>query len=141
MQRRKFIKYSCALCAGTTLLSTILESCTGPKNLYKAESSNNEISIPLSSFGEHNYVLVRTEKLSNDIFVSRKSENSYHAFLMKCTHRDSPLQYTSGGLVCNEHGSRFNFDGEVIQAPAINPLTIIPVKLIGHSLTLKINNL
>lgn len=136
MERRKFIKYTCVLCAGSALLSTLLESCAGPQNLYKAEYLNNEIVIPLVSFGDKNYLIVRADKLSNDIFISRKPDKSYSAFLMRCTHRDAPLHYSTGGLICNEHGSRFNFDGEVIQSPALVPLKKINVSLNDQSLTL-----
>lgn len=97
--------------------------------------------MPITSFGENNYVIVRTNKLSYDIFISKKPDNQYKAILMKCSHRDAPVNYTSGGLVCNEHGSRFNFEGEVLKAPATTSLQTIPIDLNQSHLIIKIQNL
>jgi cytochrome b6-f complex iron-sulfur subunit len=141
MHRRKFIRDTCTFCASSFLLGNILSGCTGALNLQKVEAINDEIIVPLHSFGENNYLVVRCKQISNDIFIFRKSDNSYIAHLMKCSHRDAPLQYSSKGLVCNEHGSRFNFDGEVVQAPATASLTKIPVSINEQSLILKIKHL
>lgn len=138
MHRRSFIKAGCSLCLGTSVLSTILTSCASPLNIYKTELTDKHIQIPLSSFGENNYVIVRTVEISYDIFISRKPDNQYKAILMKCSHRDAPVTYATGGLVCNEHGSRFNFEGEALKAPATTSLQTLPIEVNQNHLKIKI---
>ena len=141
MQRRSFIKAGCTLCLGTSVLSTLLSSCASPLNIYKPELTSKTIEVPLSSFGENNYVIVRNNKLSYDIFISKKPDNQYKAILMKCSHRDSPVNYSTGGFVCNEHGSRFNFEGEVVKAPATTSLQTLPIEYNQNHLTIQIQNI
>lgn len=141
MHRRSFIKAGCTLCLGTSLLSTLLTSCASPLNIYKPELTGKSIEVPLASFGENNYVIVRTNKLSYDIFLSKRPGDQYKAILMKCSHRDAPVNYSTGGLVCNEHGSRFNFDGDVLKAPATTSLQTLPIELNQNNLSIKIQNL
>ena len=87
------------------------------------------MTIPLSEFMERNYIIARSNKLDYDIFIHKTLKDEYSAVMMRCSHRDAPLQYTSGGLVCNEHGSRFAYDGVVTKEPATSPLVKFPLTI------------
>jgi len=138
MDRRKFIKNTCAFCVGASSIGAVLTSCSVQKNIYKTIAQNNIISIPLSEFIDKNHLIVRATTLNYDIFTYKINENNYTALLMKCTHRDSPVQYSSGGLVCNEHGSRFGFDGVVTKAPATESLKQLEVSTNETHINIKI---
>ena len=127
MDRRKFIKDTCTVCIGSAFTGMLLSGCTGSANLYKTSAENGQLQIPLSEFIENKYRIIRSSSLSHDVFVYKKSENEFMAVLMRCTHRDAPVQYTSGGLVCNEHGSRFSYEGIVLKEPATEKLKTFPV--------------
>ncbi len=129
------------MCLGASVLSSLLSSCSTPLNIYKPEFTSKTIEVPLTCFGENNYVIVRNNKLSYDIFVTRQPDNQYKALLMKCSHRDAPVNYSTGGLVCNEHGSRFNFEGEVVKAPATTSLQQLPIENNKTILIIKIQTL
>ena len=127
MDRRKFLIDSCTVCIGTAISGMLLSGCSAPGNLYKTSVENGQMQIPLTEFAENKYCIIRSMSLSHDVFAYKKSETVYMAVLMKCTHRDAPIHYTSGGLVCNEHGSKFSYEGAVIKEPATEKLKSFPV--------------
>jgi len=112
-----------------SVASIIGEGCSPSASIYKSTIENNSMMIPLSEFMERNYVIARSNKLDYDIFIHKNSKEEYTAVMMRCSHRDAPLQYTTGGLVCHEHGSRFSYDGVVTKEPASTPLKKFPVTI------------
>lgn len=129
MERRKFIKNTCVFCVGTVGLSAFLTSCSSSSRIFKTNAENGKFIIPLTEFQDKGHLIVRSKSLNYDVFVYKKPNDEYIAVLMKCSHRDAPVQYTSGGLACNEHGSRFTYEGEVTKEPATDPLTKFPVTI------------
>ncbi|MET9257100.1 Rieske (2Fe-2S) protein [Streptomyces sp. NPDC003717] len=73
--------------------------------------------------------LYRDEK----VVVSRADDGSLKAFSTICTHAHCPIGELKGSkLICNCHGSEFDArTGEVLQAPATQPLEALPVKVKG----------
>ncbi|MBS1634332.1 MAG: Rieske 2Fe-2S domain-containing protein [Bacteroidetes bacterium] len=125
MQRRDFIKSTCVACFGVlgagSLLSS-LQSCA-PLPLLKGEAENGIMTIPLSSFTpEQHLLIVRNSKLDHDILLVKKTDGSFNALYMQCTHQNQPLNASKSGLFCSAHGSSFNLDGQVTQEPATTPL-------------------
>lgn len=132
MERRTFLKTSCNGCAALAAFGVaglFLESCSTPAGIFKAESSNGQLRIPLDKFSAASTLVVRNNELPYDLLVVKKSESEFLSLALQCTHRQQPLVVTSGGLVCNEHGSRFDFDGNVTMDPATRPLSRLRTEL------------
>lgn len=123
MQRRNFIKQSCLACGGLLLGGSILTMLEGCQSLptYKA-TKGKEISVPASQFTQSKVVVVSVPWMSFDILLVKKTEETYKALYMKCSHQDQILSATESGLFCVAHGSSFDLDGNVKKEPAIEPL-------------------
>lgn len=76
---------------------------------------------------------LRTKKIINndfengvhsvDDFIIIKSQNKIRVFKASCTHLGCKVrQNGDGNLVCPCHGSKFNFEGKVLNGPASSPL-------------------
>jgi cytochrome b6-f complex iron-sulfur subunit len=113
-------KAGCGLIAGLSVLSSV-ESCSSIK-VFKVESSDGKIQIPLTEFTETNIRIIRVANLEYDIMVAKKTDGSYSAVYMRCTHQDWQLTANTKGLNCSMHGSSFDLDGNVLVGPATNPL-------------------
>lgn len=123
--RRSFIKQSCALCISAIGLGAVvsqLSSCA-PIIVFKGEIQQKKISVPFSTFTEfNNMLIVRNNQLSFDILLIKKSDGTFTALEMKCSHQDNPLTVNKTGLFCASHGSSFDFDGKVLKEPALLPI-------------------
>jgi nitrite reductase/ring-hydroxylating ferredoxin subunit len=126
--RRDFIKQSCSLCAGVIGLGIVaaeLESCktTGGLNISVTQT---QITFPITAFGEQKNYLVKDYRLPYDVLVVKKPDGTYTALQMRCTHRGTLLRLTPDKIVCDKHGSEFDFNGNVLHEPAPLPLTKYP---------------
>lgn len=72
----------------------------------------------------------------HNVVVSRAEDGAYRAFSAVCTHRQCPLHKIKGTVsTCACHGSRFDVTtGEVLQGPAVAPLTELDVSAEGGRL-------
>jgi Rieske Fe-S protein len=141
MDRRDFIKNSCVYCIGAMAIGvavTELASCTNIP-IYKS-ATNKEIPVPLTSFAQSKIVIVRPDHNEFDILLVKKSDTEYLALLMKCTHRDNPLNATKDGLYCPAHGSRFDLNGDVLQEPATRPLKRYATSLDQNNVIINLNS-
>ena len=126
MDRRDFLKRSCSACAaisiGTLLSSSLLESCkTASISVFKASASNGTVKVPLASFANVDFKLVRVNNYGYDVGIL-KNGNAYTALLLMCTHAGQALTRTGSGYICPLHGSRFDDKGKVMKGPATDPL-------------------
>ncbi len=141
MRRRNFIKQSCfacgALMAGVSIVT--LESCSASKNVTSVRHESGSLLVPLDLFAEEKVQVVRSENLKNDVLVVTDSDNVYRAFLMKCTHKGASLKLDSEAIKCSLHGSRFNFNGEVMNGPAKENLQSFPTTIKGKNIMIKIS--
>jgi nitrite reductase/ring-hydroxylating ferredoxin subunit len=104
-----------AAAAGLSLLS--LQSCSSTL-VVSSILDNNKIKVALSNFtNEVNSILVRAKELEYDILVI-KVEADYRAIYLQCSHENNPLNFASGKIVCNSHGSQFDLDGNPTVGPA-----------------------
>lgn len=62
---------------------------------------------------------------SNDVFVKRESSTSIKCFSSSCTHAGCPISFlqSSNKFNCSCHGSQFDANGNVLQGPAVTPLS------------------
>lgn len=121
--RREFIFRACSFCAalaGIGVIAAELESCAPAKGLVVTK---NNITIPLASFREQNQYVVKSILLDYDILVIRHPDNTFLALQLRCSHQNYPLKITPTQLVCDNHGSTFDFDGNATREPAFKPLT------------------
>jgi Rieske Fe-S protein len=105
------------------LILPTLSGC-GPAayRIINAEISNDQITIPLSTFTQSSLLLVRPKGWYYAIAIRKKEDGSFSALLLKCTHQDNQLTAAGNGYSCSLHGSVFNKDGKPIKGPAEKPL-------------------
>ena len=122
--RRKFIKQGCIGCMGLTAIGSLITACSTPLEILRLGISTkpNMLQVPTTKFTDAiNMLIVRPKDYNDDILLI-KTPNEYKAVLLVCTHEDFPLSANDKGIFCAAHGSKFNFDGEVIREPALKPL-------------------
>lgn len=134
MNRKEFLKVCGGGCLGLIGISLLNQSCTGT-HYVQSTVTNNQLPVLKSEFTEikknkidlRKYIVVKSDKLEHPIIVYRKSENSYEAYLLRCTHQGIELNVNGDILTCSAHGSEFSNKGEVIQGPADQKLKSFPV--------------
>ena len=139
--RRDFILQTCSFGAaltGSGIIASQLESCKSTEAL-KVVVTKSRISIPESVFGESKNYLVKDFSLPFDVLVVKNPDATYSALLMKCTHKGYALRITPTGFICDNHGSTFDFDGNVTKAPAPAPLKKYPCSLENKRIVVKLD--
>lgn len=123
MERKEFIKTGCAFCTGAILFGALasLGSCTTSLAITKPVS-NNTITILPNEFLDSKTLIVKTKTLPFYLLCIRVSETEYRTLEMKCSHQDQPLNFNGQKLQCSSHGSAFDLEGNVLIAPANEPL-------------------
>ena len=142
MQRRDFIKNTCAGCAGLIgagALLSVLNSCSPLPTL---QSSQKEIiSVPASSFIEgKDLLIVKNSNLEFNILLVKKKDNTYNALYMQCTHQTQPLSASKTGLFCPSHGSAFDLDGNVTVEPATRALKKFKTEIQDQNINIYLNS-
>ena len=138
MNRREFAKQSCILCFGAIIGGIALESCaTMPSVMVKDKQPI--IDIQKSAFADSKMLRVKTMFLDYDVLLVKESEEVFQAIYLRCSHQDQPLSVMNDGLMCNSHGSRFDFKGQVMKEPAIQPLTRFKTENLSDRIKIHIN--
>jgi Rieske Fe-S protein len=120
MERRDFLRKACL---GSVFSAAFLEACkTSSLSLYKTSATNDVVSIPLDTFVVGDAKVVRVSRYNYDIAVMKQPSGEYLALLLMCTHAGQALTKTGSGYLCPLHNSRFSATGEVLKAPADEPL-------------------
>jgi nitrite reductase/ring-hydroxylating ferredoxin subunit len=72
------------------------------------------------------------------VVVTQPAAGTFKAFTAVCPHQGCTVGSVAGGkIICPCHGSQFQTaDGSVVQGPASTPLTEVPIKVTGGSITL-----
>ncbi len=128
--RRDFLKTTgtaCAAIAGLGFLTT-LESCSSPAAVTAStyDAATKKITMPLSSFGTNNKLLIGGPGGEYNIFLFKSSDTEITALQLKCTHRGHSVNMEEAKLHCPMHGSEFDFTGNVTHGPAKAPLKKFP---------------
>ena len=133
MDRRKFIKSSCASCLSATLLSSaIFSSCT-PTQYISGTLEKDGLLIGKDQFKVGNkrsyssFVVVRNDNLLFPICIYRFSDNDYSAIWLKCVHQGAEVNVVGDMLQCPAHGSEYNNRGVVTNGPATSYLRTFAV--------------
>lgn len=125
MNRRKFIKKSCLVCASGMGISFLLDACTNYKYVSNYDYTQNKIVLKKSEFislkrgkeVQRKFVIIKPENLAFPIVIY-PVVNEYKALLLQCTHQGCELTPYETTMVCPCHGAEFNNRGEVMQGPA-----------------------
>lgn len=119
MDRRTFVRRisSVAAGAGCAVLTT---ACAGLPYVAGTPVSRG-IRVLKSDLDGLDYALLETGMDGPPIFLSR-SDEGFEAVSTRCTHRGCSVAPESGVLACPCHGSRFQFDGTLLEGPASRPL-------------------
>ena len=123
-----------ALIGGSALLTSGCASLP----VVKTALTDKKLSVPASSFLETTAVIVRNKDQEYDILLVKKADGTYNALQMKCTHRDVSLNGTTKGLNCNEHGSRFDLEGKVVEGPAKRDLKTYFTSVSGDNILISV---
>ena len=124
MDRRHFIRRSCLFCAGITggvMAASLFESCS-PLPYYKTISAEKKITVPLTAFGDSNFLIVNVSDFKYEIAVIKQANDVFNSLVMQCTHASNSLTFNGSKFNCNLHGSAFRRTGEVEKGPAEKPL-------------------
>ncbi|TAE37047.1 MAG: Rieske (2Fe-2S) protein [Runella slithyformis] len=140
-------------CMGTTLTSCTNSTPdptpppTNPVNTGltgNAELGKGAINFTLDLTSE-NFKKLKTEGqfvIVGDVIVANAKGNKLIALAKACTHQGTAVEYRLGNddFLCANHGSVFNTNGSVKQAPAATPLTVFKTELSmnGNSLVVKV---
>jgi cytochrome b6-f complex iron-sulfur subunit len=117
MERREFVKKSAIAGLSCLGIGLLLESC---KTAFYAPSitDKNRIVVKKQDYGQYNFVLLKNDRFSTPIYLTKIDDNAYSAVLMLCTHKACELNAVSNYLVCPCHGSEFSNTGKVTHSPA-----------------------
>jgi Rieske Fe-S protein len=137
MERRDFLKKSCVLCMGGTMLASFLESCSNIP-IYHTTSDKKILKVPLNEFSNSDYLVVRPGDIRYDIAVIKKNDNEYHSYVMVCTHADNLLRFNGNEFSCSLHGSIFDRNGNVQKGPAEKPLLSLTTTVLNGFLEIRV---
>ncbi len=120
MDRKEFLKSGCTacLCAAAAMLLPATQGCSPAYSVFNTVPVSNKIEVPLSLFEKGSLQLVRPKGWLYDIAVQKKTDGTFDALLMQCTHMENQLTPAQNGFSCSLHGSRFAADGKVLKGPA-----------------------
>ena len=131
MDRRTFIHHGCFACAAL-MTTSLLNSCASAAPLAATMEGDDLVLAPgaftAADGTQKSSVVVSNDPLKRPIAVFRDPSGSYHAVLMRCTHRGAELRLTGDRFDCPAHGSAFDAQGAVLKGPASSPLRVLPVR-------------
>jgi len=74
---------------------------------------------------------------SKGILLYRQSDTNVLAFSRNCTHNGCTIgSFQNGTSACPCHGSQFDTSGNVVNEPAVNPLTQYSATITGNIVTI-----
>lgn len=141
MKRRAFVKSTCNTCLlmAAGYFVPKLSGCAPAKfATIKTEVINKQITVPLAAFANTNMQLLQPKGWYYNIAVQKKSDNSFSALLLQCTHQENQLTPTMDGFHCSFHGSDFDKNGNVRKGPAEDRLVEYPIAITGNILIIQI---
>ena len=125
MERRDFIKKSWLTCAGLSLSTALMQSCSSAY-VVMGSIEDNRIALKKSEFFYlkkekpmiREWVLVKTEKIPLPIGVYRFDDHKYAATYLECAHQQCEVQPEGDHLQCPCHGSEYSNTGKLQKGPA-----------------------
>ena len=136
MDRRNFIKSSCAVC-GTAIVGSLLflESCS--KSAVGPTAGNVNFTLDISQSAYAALKSAGGSIVSHSVIVVNTG-SGFVALSDICTHQGCSVFYNASGhdLVCPCHGGTYNLSGTVIAGPPPAPLKKYNISQSGNILTI-----
>lgn len=120
MERREFLAGTTAACL---LLVSIPFAGCAPYRSITSEEVNGKLKVKKTDLLQDKWVVIRSEKASGPIFLSKGERGTHSAVLMLCTHKQCEVKPAGNILACPCHGAEFTFSGKVLKEPAETDLT------------------
>ena len=139
MDRRNFLKTTCALCglgvAGSALL---LDSCKKNSNSTSPQGPSVNFTLDLTQSANAALNAPGGSVASNGVVVANSSGN-FIAVAQSCTHAGCSINYNPSGnnFVCPCHGGTYDTNGNVTGGPPPSPVKKYAVTRAGNILTIK----
>lgn len=116
MKRKDFFKVvsTGAVCGG---MLSILEGCVTYRYV-DYQLKNNKLKVTKVVFQEDSFVLLQNPQGKSPIYLRKKTDGSFRALLLECTHKQCTVNPSLNGLSCPCHGSRYDAKGNVLEGPA-----------------------
>ncbi len=128
------------LAAAGYLLSDLASCSPAAMKTLQTDVNNNIVSVPISSINSSGLQIIHPKGSYYNIAVQKKSDNTYEALLLQCTHQENQLTVTANGFTCSLHGSQFDKDGNVTHGPAAEPLQRYKTNIDKGNLLIYINS-
>ena len=133
MDRRKFIRSSCASCLSATLFSSAILNACSPTHYVSGQLEKDGLLVGKEQFKVGNngsfssFIVVKNDNLLFPICIYRFSDQDYSAIWLKCAHQGAEVNVVGDMLQCPAHGSEYNNRGVVTNGPATSNLRTFPV--------------
>lgn len=133
MDRRTFVRQVSGAAAGVGC-GALLTGCAA---LPYVEGLDGErgVTVLKADLAEQRFVLVETRIRTRPVFLS-VFENGFRAVSTRCSHRGCAVAPEGELLECPCHGSRFEFDGTVLNGPADRDLERFEIEDEGDRITI-----
>ena len=125
MERAEFIKKCGLACLSGVGIGFLLQGCS-PAYYIPFTMEGNRVKVKKTDFVEvkkeefldHTWVLVKTEKYEEPIYLRKMENNTYSAVLLHCQHKGCEVNPAADILHCPCHGSEYTVTGKVVQGPS-----------------------
>ncbi len=108
--------------AGSAIASGLLSAC-GAEKLGACVGAGKGLQIPAAGSLSVGQAGIYPDPATNPLFIIAHDGQGFMAMKNYCTHAGVGLKIEADGTYfCEQHGSRFGFDGTLIAGPALRPL-------------------
>lgn len=115
MDRRTFVRRLSSAAAGASC-AVLTSACAGLPYVTGADHPRG-VRVLRTDLEGLDFALLDLGSGGSPVFLARSAEG-FTAVSTRCTHRGCAVAPESGVLACPCHGSRFEFDGSLLEGPA-----------------------
>jgi cytochrome b6-f complex iron-sulfur subunit len=137
-ERRDFLR-ACLLVGAASLTAPFIIQCSNNNDPSLPGGSKGTVTVNLSDYPalaqDNKVAVVHTGFLSDALYITHTTGESYHALNSHCTHQGCTVGATAPTLRCPCHGSQFTLTGSVVNGPAPRGLIAYKVTKADNVLT------
>lgn len=138
MDRRKFIKSTCAIGLGITGTAALLESCKKTQSSTTPQGPTVNFQLNLNQTANSALNSTGGTLSSNGVLIVNTGNGGYTAIAQTCTHNGCSVGYSVSGnnFICPCHSGVYDINGNVTSGPPPAPLKKYVVTKNGVILTI-----